>query len=134
MSGCSIQATKSYGCFSGQNVEIHSIYSLNASGVPIQTTRITDAAGVLIVGADASNTTVGLCPLQRPKFRTVQPLNAGANTITHSLSLPVPISSIVDIRDDQTNETILARVSVETANTLVITVATAVPAARITII
>lgn len=123
------------GCHNGNTqVSIHYVYGTDAAGKTTLNTVITDAAGTPVIGADASNTTVGLCPLQRPKFRAIQPLNVGANTITHSLNLPAPISSIVDIRDDQTNETILARVSVETANTLVITVATAVTVARITII
>jgi hypothetical protein len=123
------------GCYNGNTqVSIHYIYGKDAAGHTVLNTVITDAAGNPVAGANATNTTVGACPLQRPKFRAIQPLNAGSNTITHSLNLPNPISSIVDIRDNVTNETILARVSSETDNTLVITVTTAVSAARITII
>ncbi len=123
------------GCYNGNTpVSIHYIYGKNAAGLTALNTVITDAAGTPVAGANATNTVVGSCPIQRPKFRAVQPLNVGANTITHALNLPAPISSIVDIRDDVTGQTILARVSAETANTLVITVAASVTAARLTII
>lgn len=68
------------------------------------------------------------------KFRVYQPLNAGANTIVHSLNLAAPFVTIVQLRDPTTGAEIPVRVVGETANTVNIIVPTARAIACITVI
>lgn len=123
------------GCYNGtQAVVLHYFYGKDNAGLTIlERTVIADAVGVPIPAANGTNTTVGACSLPLRKYRVVQALVAGTNLITHNLNLQAPIASMVELRDDATGVTILARVSAEAPNTLTITVATAVSAARITI-
>jgi hypothetical protein len=68
------------------------------------------------------------------KFRVVQPLVVGANTITDNLGLVAPFARTVEIRDDTTGELIATRVITEATNTFVTNVTAPVASARITII
>lgn len=63
-------------------------------------------------------------------FRTVQPLTAGNNVITHDLG-GAPVE--VEVRNDATGALISARVVAETATTVTLFVPVAVAAARITV-
>lgn len=65
------------------------------------------------------------------RYRVVQALVAGDNTITHSLGNS---QVIVSVRDDTTGDDINVRVFSETANSCIINVVSAVLLARITII
>jgi hypothetical protein len=70
------------------------------------------------------------------KFRTVQNLVVGNNTITHSLNLVSPSTTavIVDIRNNTTGAVTTHRVISEAANSIVVFVSAALTNQRITII
>ena len=99
------------------------------TSIPANSSIILQSNGTVwrqIVGGGTSGVTL-------QKFRVVQALVLGNNTITHSLALAsTPV--MVEVRDNKTGAIITARVVTETANTTVIDVGAAVASARITII
>lgn len=77
--------------------------------------------------------TIGGTPGATKKFRVVQALVLGNNTITHNLNLAAtPV--IVEVRDNTTGTLLTSRVITENTNSTVIDVGAAVASARITII
>ncbi len=68
------------------------------------------------------------------KYRIVQNLVAGNNTITHNLALLTPFATVVEVRDNLTGALIATRVITELTNTLIINVTAPVINATITII
>lgn len=73
------------GCYtladgSRQNVTIHYEYGKGASGAAVvSAVRITDAVGVIIPLADATNTTAGACPVAQPDVEWSEQCDTLAN-------------------------------------------------------
>jgi hypothetical protein len=65
-------------------------------------------------------------------FRTVTPLAAGNNVVTHNLGGLTP--AMVEVRNNTTGAEVAVRVTAETATAVTITVGAPVASARITII
>jgi hypothetical protein len=122
MTNCFL-AEKSIGCFNGTTpVEIHTVYSTDATGAVVLKTRITDATGVVVAGASATNTVVGACTTQslRPHVFTNATIPAGASTWGLPATASSPVGRYLVTVRDSAGATISIRVTSTTTTQFVI--------------
>jgi hypothetical protein len=100
----------------------------------IVTPSLTDKFPVLQGTNHQSITLAQIRETLTKKFRIVQNLSAGSNTINHNLALASPFATIVEVRNNLTGSTIEHRVTSETTNTVTINVTVPTTNSRITII
>jgi hypothetical protein len=67
--------TSQLGCFNGQTVTILYTIGTNKTDGLWQKTAIVDAAGTIVAGADASNTTIGACQIKMPRPHVFKNVN-----------------------------------------------------------
>jgi hypothetical protein len=99
--------------------------------------RTASNTGTALAATDYAIAQDGKYHLVGPKpvpFRLVVALTVGSNTITHNLSLAAPFAVVDSFRDATTGASLAVRILAETANTITVFSAVAVPLARITLI
>lgn len=127
----------SAGPFLGTDCQFHAVSFPSAS---ICTALNGIAAGVSAPGDTIIALNGGACKVITlpsaaiSNYRVTQALASGNNTITHSLGLVAPFTSVVQVRDAATGALITANVINETANDLVVNVGAAVASAIISVV